>query len=86
MKARGKEIYVFALKDARFACLPRCCAMALYHWDDLEDFLAENLDIDNKLACLIRDGFARLPYSRIVYATVATFALHLSLPYYIKKI
>jgi len=84
MKARGKKIYMFALKDARFACLPRCCAMALYHWDDFEDFLAENLDIDNKLACLIRDGFATLPYSRIVYATVATFGVHLSSPYYMK--
>lgn len=36
------------------------------------------------IACLIRDGFATLPYSRIVYATVATFGVHLSSPYYMK--
>ena len=71
MKAQGKKIHMFALKDARFACLPQCCAMALYHWDDFQEFLEEIIDIDNKLACLIRDGFATLPYSRIVYVTVA---------------
>ena len=83
MKREGRIVHLFNLKDARFACLSRCAAIVLFHWEDFRDFLERNDCITNKLACLVRDAM-ELEYIRIVLAAVAAYGLQLISPFFRK--
>ena len=85
MKRKGKPVYLFHLKDERFACLPRCAAIVIYHWNGFLNFLDQHDYITNKLACLVRDAM-EMEYILVVLTAVAAFGIHLVSPYFVKKV
>ena len=76
LEERGVKPVLFAYKDARFGCLSRAAAVLLHHWTDLSDFLAAFPEINNRLACLVREVMA-LSYLTPVFITWACFGVHL---------
>ena len=77
-----KKVHLFSLKDARFGCLSKSAAVALYHWADFESFLNTHDTITNKLACLTRDAM-KFGYIKTVLAVVAAFGIQLIEPFFI---
>ena len=49
------EYHMFLYKDERFGCFPKASGVVLYSMETLSEFLMENPDIDNRLACIVRD-------------------------------
>ena len=57
---QGVSYEMFLYKDERFGCFPKACAVCIYSNDTLQNFLMANTNIDNRLACLIRDSMLYL--------------------------
>ena len=64
MKERQLDGHLFCYKDARFGCLSKAAAIALYNFENISMFLEDFPDITNRLACLVIRG---LYYSQTLY-------------------
>ncbi|KAK6168680.1 hypothetical protein SNE40_019871 [Patella caerulea] len=69
-----------SLKDERFNRLTLTCAVAVYHLDDVSDFLEKFEHVTNQLACIVR-CFMELDFLKILYVTGALLGLHLVEPF-----
>ena len=76
---------LFAYKDHRFGCLSRAAGVLLYNYESLEEYLSENPQISNRLACLVRDVLD-LPYLKVIFTVFAALGIHLIEPFYCKTI
>ena len=79
------EPVMFAYKDQRFGCLSRAAAVLLFLHEPLGNFLTENPQIVNKLACLARE-LLELPYLKTVFLVFAAFGVHIIEPFFAKTI
>ena len=84
-KEAGDHYKMFLYKDERFGCFPKACAVCIYSRDLLNEFLTSHPDIDNKLACIVRDVYKQ-EYMELVLAVVAAFGLQLIEPFHAKTI
>ena len=85
LKERDLDGHLFAYKDARFGCLSKAAAVALYNFDNISSFLEDFPDISNRLACLVREVMV-LPYLKPVFVVWASLGLHLVEPFYARTI
>ena len=85
LKERGLDGHLFAYKDARFGLLSRAAGIALYNYDNISSFLDDFPDINNRLACLVREVMV-LPYLKPVLVVWATIGLQLVEPFYARTI
>ena len=85
LKERGLDGHLFAYKDARFGLLSRAAGIALYNYDNISSFLDDFPDINNRLACLVREVMV-LPYLKPVLVVLATIGLQLVEPFYARTI
>ena len=81
----GIEYEMFLYKDERFGCLPKACSVVLYMRDAVNDFLSSHPDIDNRLACIVRDTYDQ-EYMILVLAVVGAFGLQLVEPFHSKTL
>ena len=72
---------MFAYKDQRFGCLSRAAAVLLFLFEHLGNFLSENTQIVNKLACLARE-LLELPYLKTVFLVFAALGIHIIEPFF----
>ena len=72
---------MFCHKDGRFGCLSNAAAVAIYNLGNISDFLEQFPDINNRLACQVREVMD-LPYLRPVLVAWATLGLHLVEQFY----
>ena len=79
------ENEMFLYKDERFGCFPKACAVVLYMRETVNDFLATHPDIDNRLACIVRDTYDQ-EYLVLVLAVVGAFGLQLVEPFHSKTL
>ena len=75
--------YLFHMKDSRFGLLSLSCAICIFHWETFEKFLDSHNYINNKLACLVRDGMQH-EYVNIVACVCAAFGVYLVIPFHFK--
>ena len=85
LEKENLPMILFAYKDQRFGCMNRPAGVLLFYYDHLSEFLTQNPQICNRLACLVREGI-NLPYLKVVLAVFAIFGLHLIEPFYAKTI
>ena len=85
LKERDLDGHLFCYKDARFGCLSKAAAVAIYNYDNIHSFLEDFPDINNRLACVVREVMA-LPYIKPVFVVWATLGLHLVEPFYARTI
>ena len=78
---QGKLYTMFLYKDERFGCFPKACAVCLHSREILQDFLLSHPDIDNRLACIVRDIY-RQEYLKLVLAVVVIFGIQLIEPFH----
>ena len=76
---------MFLYKDERFGCFPKACAVCLYSRDILQDFLLGHPEIDNRLACLVRDIYSQ-EYVKLVLTVVSVFGVQLVEPFHAKTV
>ena len=81
LKERAAELVLFSYKDQRFGCLSRACAVILYIKHFLRDWLDDNPNVTNRLACLVRD-FLDVEYLDIAFAVFASFGIQLIEPFF----
>ena len=79
--SQGVSYEMFLYKDERFGCFPKACAVSLYSKDTLQDFLMNNTNIDNRLACLVRDIFHQ-EYAQLAMAVIAVFGIQMIEPFH----
>ena len=85
LKERDLEGHLFCYKDARFGCLSKAAAVAVYNFENIASFLEDFPDLNNRLACLVREVMA-LPYIKAVLVVWAAIGLHLVEPFYARTI
>ena len=85
LQERDLDGHLFAYKDARFGCLSKAAAVALYNFDNISNFLEDFPDINNRLACLVREVMV-LPYIKPVFVVWAAIGIHLVEPFYARTI
>ena len=66
------EYEMFLYKDERFGCFPKACSVVLHMREAVNDFLLQHPDIDNRLACMVRDTYDQ-EYLILVQAVVEAF-------------
>ena len=81
LKDRSAELVPFDYKDLRIGCLSRACAVILYIKTHLPDWLDENPDITNRLACLVRD-FLDVEYLDVAFTVFAAYGIQLIEPFF----
>ena len=64
------EQVLFAYQDHRFGCLSRAAGVLLYNFEWLEQYLTENPQVTNRLACLVRDAMD-IPYLKAILVVFA---------------
>ena len=72
---------MFLYKDERFGCFPKASAVVLYSCDIIQDYLYSHPDIDNRLACIVRDIFDQ-EYVKLCLTVVAAFGLQIVEPFH----
>ena len=72
---------MFLYKDERFGCYPKACAVCIYSKEVLQNFLMTNTNIDNRLACLVRDIIDH-EYALLSMTVVAVFGIQLIEPFH----
>ena len=82
---QGKSYAMFLYKDERFGCFPKACAVCIYSRELLQEFLLSHPDIDNRLACIVRDIYSQ-DYLKLVMAVVAVFGLQLIETFHAKTV
>lgn len=85
LEQRGVVKTLFCYKDQRFGCLSRAAAVLLFNVEYFQQFLDENPQISNRLACLVRE-LLTLPYLRTVFAVWAAVGVHVVEPFYVMTI
>ena len=85
LRERNCDGHLFSYKEARFGCLSKAAAVALYNFDNISSFLEEFPDINNRLACLVREVIM-LPYLKPVLVVWAALGIHLVEPFYARTI
>ena len=85
LREKNVKSGLFAYKDGRFGCLSRAAAVLIYHWDHLKEFLEINPNINNRLACLVREVMG-LPYLKPVFVVFACLGVHIVEPFYANTI
>ena len=85
LEKRNVSSVLFAYKDSRFGCLSRASAVLCYNYDHLTEFLDQNPQINNRLACLVRELMV-LPYLKVVLVVFACLGVHLVEPFYARTI
>ena len=85
LEQKEVKVTLFAYKDQRFGCLSRAAGVLLFNLPYLEQFLTSNPQINNRLACLVRE-LLDLPYLKVVYAVFAVVGIHIIEPFYSKTI
>ena len=85
LQERDLDGHLFAYKDARFGCLSKAAAVALYNFDNIQNFLEDFPDINNRLACLVREVMV-LPYIKPVLVVWAAIGIHPVEPFYARTI
>ena len=78
-------VTLFCYKDQRFGCLSKASGVLLYNLPYLKQFLADHPNINNRLACLVREVID-LPYLVVVLASFAAIGIHVIEPFYSKTI
>ena len=78
LQERHVSSVLFAYKDSRFGCLSRAAAVLIYIYDHLADFLRQNPQINNRLACLVREVLV-LPYLKVALVVFACLGVHCAL-------
>ena len=81
LKLKQVDNVLFSYKDQRFGCLSRASAVLLYNWDHLQSFLDSNPQINNRLACLVRE-LLQLPYLKVIYSVFAGIGIHIIEPFF----
>ena len=76
---------LFSYKDQRFGCLSRAAGVLLFNMEWLSMFLDQNPQINNRLACLVRE-LLELPYLKVVMVVFAVLGLQVVEPFYCKTI
>ena len=85
LKQKGVDMMLFSYKDQRFGCLSRAAGVLLLNMDWLAMFLDQNPQINNRLACLVRN-LLELPYLKVVFLVFAALGLQVVEPFYCKTI
>ena len=85
LQQKEVNLTLFAYKDQRFGCLSRAAGVLLFNLPYLEQFLSSNPQINNRLACLVRE-LLNLPYLKAVYAVFSAVGVHIIEPFYAKTI
>ena len=65
LQQKEADITLFCYKDQWFGCLSKVRGVLLYNLPYLKQFLANNPNINNRLACLVREVL-ELPYLVLV--------------------
>ena len=73
-KSNDTNYEMFLYKDERFGCFPKAASVVLYSRESLNQFLSTHPDIDNRLACIVRDIY-RQEYLVLVLAVVSAFGM-----------
>ena len=85
LEQQQADITLFCYKDQRFGCLSKSSGVLLHNLPHLKQFLADHPNINNRLACLVREVMD-LPYLVVVMATFAAIGIHVIEPFYAKTI
>ena len=72
---------LFAYKDHRFGCLSRAAAVIVYLKPWLKQWLEENPNVTNRLACIVRD-FLEIDYLDVALTCFAAAGLQLIEPFF----
>ena len=81
----GADMTLFCYKDQRFGALSKASGVLLQNLPHLKQFLAIHPNINNKLACLVREVM-ELPHLVVVLAAFAGIGIHVIEPFYAKTI
>ena len=79
------DMTLFCYKDQRFGCLSKASGVLLQNLPHLKQFLSIHPNINNKLACLVREVMD-LPHLVVVLAVYAGIGIHVIEPFYAKTI
>ena len=79
------ENEMFLYKDERFGCFPKACAVVLHMRETVNNFLSTHPDIDNRLACIVRDTYDQ-EYLILVLSVVGAFGIQLVEPFHAKTL
>ena len=85
LQQKNVPVTLFSYKDKRFGCLSQAAGVLLHLMPHLMDFLSSNPQINNCLACLVREVL-ELPYLKVVYVVFAAIGLRIIEPFYSKTI
>ena len=85
LQQKGVDMMLFSYKDQRFGCLSRAAGVLLFNMEWLAIFLGQNPQINNRLACLVRE-LLELPYLKVVFLVFAVIGLQVIEPFYCKTI
>ena len=85
LQQKEVDMVLFSYKDQRFGCLSRAAAVLLFNMEWLVIFLDQNPQINNRLACLVRE-LLELPYLKVVFLVFAAIGIHVIKPFYCKTI
>ena len=75
------ETVLFSYQDQRSVCLSRAAGGLLLIMEWLAMFLDQNPQVNNKLACLVRD-LLELHYLKVVFLVFASLGLQVFEPFY----
>ena len=75
-KSNDTNYEMFIYKDERFGCFPKAASVVLYSRASLNQLLSTHPDIDNRLACIVRDIYRQV-YLVLVLAVVSAFGMQL---------
>ena len=81
LQDNGVQQVLFEYKDSRFGCLSRAAGVMVFLLPWMEDFLDENPQITNRLACIVR-GFLNVEYLKPTFAVFAALGIQLIEPFY----
>ena len=85
LEQQEAELTLFCYKDQRFGCLSKASGVLLHNLPYLKQFLADHPNINNRLACLVREVID-LPYLVVVLASFAAIGIHVIEPFFAKTI
>ena len=77
----NKKNRAFAIKDRRFGALPASCLVGLHHFDDVPNYLDQNPDSTNQLACIYRRKSDLREVLKFAWACLGLIGVHLCEPY-----
>ena len=76
---------MFLYKDERRGCFPKAASVVIYSRELLNQFLSTHPDIDNRLACIVRDMYGQ-DYLVLVLAVGNAFGVQLVETFHVKTL